>query len=506
MPAMDSDPRQALDALAQRAERRLRGWAWRRALEAATPAFFPAALALPLVVLATALLGFAGASPRWPFGVLASVCLALAAPVLAVLAVALARFLRHRAPRQVCLALYDHGRGLRDRLQTADEFAAADGGFERAAVEDAAPYAARALAAEAPPATPAPAKWSASRWPLGVAGAAALALGLLLDGRALALGDDPLAAAPEAKPAAEAALPAPAEEPADRQAHRERRRTESRPPTAPAAPTAPVAGEQRRQRPNASPAASQSAASQAEADARAASESQAQVGASGASGQGASERREPPDARQAARKPRPNRPRDADQDRQDSSTGIADGKGGSSGSRIATSDHPPVAAKTRTDDADNDVEDLAEEEEDEEQKAGSSHRPMVNNRKAPVDRTLTPSANSDQERDDLNGRGGPGGLKKTRGVAAMLLGVPAPDHLRGKPNPGRVKVQRERAEPEEKHEGLADAAPRGARDEAFGAIAHPNLAPWMQDVVRGYFLARNNGGRHDSAQQPPEEP
>ena len=483
-----------LDALAAKAARQLRGWAWRRALERALPALFPAALAAPVAMLLFAAAHALGAPARWPLGALASIAIALALPALAVAARALWLLTTGAVGRERRLALYDHHLRLCDRLQTADEFLrlGANGGFARAAVEDAAAYAAKALTAAPPPVTPAAPKWSAEHWPLGVLAAVALAAALLLDGRAFALGRDaakppPLATAAIANPSE----PAPAEEPAGRDAD-ERRPASEPPATANRGAAVGVFPDARPpQRSQAAPAGSRSPSDEAEADARAGNDSQATAATSGPTGTGAAKRPDTPNATTAKRqRPRPPKPA-IEREREGATSGVATGKGNSAGSQIASSDHPAAENRTRADDADDDVEDLAEEEEDEEQKAASSHRPALNNRKAPVDRSLSPSANSDQERDDLNGRGGPGGLKKTRGVAAMLLGVPAPDHLRGKANPGRMKVRRERAEPEEKNAGLAAAAARGERQHPIGTIAHPQLQPWMQDLVRDYFLARN---------------
>ena len=65
----------------------------------------------------------------------------------------------------------------------------------------------------------------------------------------------------------------------------------------------------------------------------------------------------------------------------------------------------------------------------------------------------------------------------------------SPDHLRGKSNPGRIKVERERADPEPKTSLAADATDRSSRRESIGYLPHLALAPWMQDTIRGYFLA-----------------
>ena len=490
------DPRAQLDVLVVRATRQLRGWAWRRALEEAAPILFPGALVVPAVMLPAAVAHALGAPAWWPFGALPSIALALSAPLLAVATRALWLISERRTERARCLALYDYRLRLRDRLQTADELLrrGATGGFARAAIEDAAAAIAQALTAPPPAVTPAPPKWSMTRWPLGAIAAAAMLAALFINGRALALAGN-TAKPPVAAPAATATTPP--EEPTRRgtDQHRDELDLPSAASLAAATRLAPSA--RRVERSQAAPAGSRASGSQADADARGGNDSQAGAAAGGAAGASGTE---PPDKpKVAGDKPRRTRAPQREAVRQpvDATSGVAAGKGGSSGSQVAASHHPAAANRADADDVDNDVKDLAEEEEDEAQQAASSHRPMLNNRKAPVDRSLMPAATSDRERDELNGRGRPGGLKKTRGVAAMLLGVPAPDHLRGNANPGRMKVRRERSEPEAKHVGLANAAARGARQTPFGAIAHPRLRPWMQDMVRDYFLARN---------QPPSPP
>ena len=216
---------------------------------------------------------------------------------------------------------------------------------------------------------------------------------------------------------------------------------------------------------------------------------QAGKAAAGASGEGSSKKEEPRERPAKPRRENPSRPEEAKEEEPETSKGVSGGTGRSSGSRTSSSDQPPADDKARNDEAEGDATDDAEEEEDEEQKGASTSKPMLNNRKAAVDRSLSPSGLSDRENDQANGRGGPSGLKKTRGVAAMLLGVPMPDHLRGKSNPGRIKVERERADPEPKTSLAADATNRGSRQESIGYLPHLALAPWMQDTVRDYFLA-----------------
>jgi hypothetical protein len=78
-------------------------------------------------------------------------------------------------------------------------------------------------------------------------------------------------------------------------------------------------------------------------------------------------------------------------------------------------------------------------------------------------------------------------LKKSRGVASMILGVPVPDEVRGLPNPGLVRTLQKKIAPQAQPVAAADAQDRGARTGALGNLEHPSLQPWMKDLVRDYF-------------------
>ena len=168
---------------------------------------------------------------------------------------------------------------------------------------------------------------------------------------------------------------------------------------------------------------------------------------------------------------------------------VASGSGSSRGQNTATSMMDEIAQKsTRNFDSD-DLDQEAEDEEDEEQEAGNSARALFNKRKAPADRELGISGVSNEENEDANGRGGPGGLKKTRGVAAMLLGVPMPDQLKGQTNPGRIKVERTRSKAKERDVALNAQESRGERDESLGPVPNPPMQAFEREAVRNYFLA-----------------
>ena len=479
-----------LDRIARRAQGAMRPWAWRQAAERGAEVLAPTATAVPLLVLAASVWGLFSGRSWWSLGVAPTIALAIALPLASMLVATVLAYLRHPPSRAMRLAFHDHRLGLRDRLQAADFFlrAEAPSGFAQAAIEDAAGFAQRALAAELPKLQW---RWPALRpgpWPLGVLALVALVIGLLLRGQSLALGDSAEDAGAGEVDNPVAAAPA-AEQPDEEPAHRENQRS---PPPRPAPRPSELfafAADAGGERPPLGMGALPADFEPSETRAANAQASQAGLAAAGASSQSADQAPRP--KRERTRKPAGKRRKPTEMRREESaSSGVAGGSGTSAGSRLAASDHPAADNKARSDESQDDVEDDAEDEEDEEQKAAATRKPMLNNQKAPVDRSLTPAGIGDQERDDLNGRSGPGGLKKTRGVAAMLLGVPMPDHLRGKPNPGRVKVRRERSAPEEKAVQAVPAAARGRRDEAFGDINHMRLPPRARSTVRDYFLAQ----------------
>lgn len=498
MPASPASDRlqDQLNRLAAQGARRLKRWVLRCACDRYLKLLFPAALCVSGAILLAELLDTAAGTSLWPFGLAVTVLVALALPVLAVAGCVLFDFARHRIDRRMCLALYDRDLGLKDRLQAADQYLSkADrSDFEQAAVEDARGYAQTALDRKLPPVAIRPPDWIPPHRRLGALAvvllAAALWTGQYSDSQASA-GETLVAEAVPGDLRRDSdltqVLPDPLQpRPASLAA---RRNTEVEVPES-GAESRPGEMEARefsaqRQSDNRSAAGS---------DAR--RSNRARQAQSGASGQRA-EKQEQDESEPRKNEPREQKPRDPPKEEEDQpkeSAGLKGGKGEMSGGRMAASDHAAAQDKTQQPEPEGDS-DYGDEEEDEEQKAGSASKPLISQRKAPVNRSLTPSADSDQERDDLNGRGGPSGLKKTRGVAAMLLGVPLPDYLQGKVNPGRMKIQSEQGRAEEHQADPAQARERPARDAAVGHTLHREIPPLGRDVVRNYFLAqRTNGG------------
>ena len=486
-----------LNRLAAQGAKRLKLWVLRCACDRYLRLLLPTAVSVSGAILLAELVGAAAGVRLWGFGMVGTVLVALALPVLVVAGCVLVEFARHRVDRRMCLALYDRDLNIKDRLQAADEYLAKAerSDFEAAAVEDARRYASAALQRSLPPLDIRPPGWLPPHRKLGALALALLAAALWIGQQSVSDLSAGEALVAEAASGDVRQLPAPAQvlpdPPQPRSTALEVRRNAR--VEAPKAEAQSSPGEletrqlsSQRQANNRSAAGSEARRS-----------NQARQAQSGASGQRA-EMQEQDENESETREQRPRKPAKppAEPEQQPKeSAGLKGGKGGMSGGRMTASDHAAAQDKTRQPEPEGDA-DFGDDEEDEEQKAGSASKPLISQRKAPVNRSLTPSADSDEERDDQNGRGGPSGLKKTRGVAAMLLGVPLPDYLQGKVNPGRMKIQSEQGRAEERQADPALAQERPARDAAVGHTLHREIPPLSRDVVRNYFLAqRTNGGQ-----------
>ena len=118
-------------------------------------------------------------------------------------------------------------------------------------------------------------------------------------------------------------------------------------------------------------------------------------------------------------------------------------------------------------------------------------QPSLRDRRPPPSRDLGLSQPGDQPG---KGRGGPTPPKKDRGTAALILGLPLPDTIKGLPNPGTSRVEQERTSP---REAPAPPAP-GPRPEAGGRTAPPlpgGGAPAEESGVVERYFRRLRGAR-----------
>ncbi len=171
----------------------------------------------------------------------------------------------------------------------------------------------------------------------------------------------------------------------------------------------------------------------------------------------------------------------------DDKSGATAGRGSSSGSS-----RNPAASEWSSKDrvAESEEQEFEEEEdvddEDSESEARGGLQPNLRDRRPPTNRDLSIGFGN-RSNPDANGRGGPGQRKKSRGVASLVLGVPIPDHVKGQPNPGRVKITQERVRPQREASEPADAQDRPKRDRAPELLSRRTLLPWMRQVLKNYF-------------------
>ena len=490
--------RSELNRLAAIGAKNLRRLALKEALEASWRLLFSSSLVVPSLLLGSAVLGFALPALVWPFPILWTLVGFLVLPLIVVASVTLVRYARTRVDRHLSLARFDQALGLKDRLVSADEYLTRSprDDFEQAAIEDAQPVVASAFEVQLEQPRIKPPNLSAREWQLGALSVPLLLLGVWLLGvTAPQVPHSQVLSAQAGLVADVAASPASQDESNLAQPEEEIGvpPLEAAPPNTKRETPVGEQFEQLAQDSGSPPSRSVSATSDASTTSRAPNPStQASAGPSGKTGSDAGQResakrRPPENQREQQRKP---------EEEPQPASGLKGGKGTSAGMKTASSELPSSEDKSQPDGLDADAETDAEEE-DEEQEAASASRPLINQRKAPVNRSLTPSTDANQENPDANGRGGPSGLKKTRGVAAMLLGVPLPDYLAAKANPGRIKVQRNSSEAEEKHVDQVPAEARDARDASFGGRAYQSMPPWARTLVRDYFLRQREG--HNSS-------
>ena len=175
---------------------------------------------------------------------------------------------------------------------------------------------------------------------------------------------------------------------------------------------------------------------------------------------------------------------------EDEQSGATAGKGSSKGSNKnpTASDWKSRDQVTDVDDQEvEDDEDTDEDEEEQENRGGV--QPSLRDRRPPVSRDLQIGFGN-RPNPDANGRGGPSEQKKSRGVASLVLGVPIPDRIKGRPGPGPTKITQERIEPEAEESTPVDATARRAREVPLDAPTALALDASIRTLVRDWFLAK----------------
>lgn len=496
-----------LDQLARRGSQYLRRFAFKEAMEKAWGIVGLIALLFPLIYAGFQVYELATNTNVWPLGIFQSIGLAILIPLTFLAIWALIGFLFGGINRQTSLALFDRELRLKDRLQAADEFInkGTISAFETAAVEDAVPHAEKALQTKLGKIEIARPAMQSLNWRDAVTALVLLAVGVA----AHALVFEPKEPDPDdlvnqitmiAEDEAELQLPTYGEDTAQTPEVPDREN-----PPAQEHPQVNLKKSEDTLSSDSVVTETQEATSvptesmQSGLSGQSSKENQPGQAASSISGMGDPDKKpEQEDGGKKSGKRQDAKKKESKKnDKDDTASGLAGGKGTGSGHQSASSEMLEQNFRSDTADTDDDVDQESDDEEDEEQEAANAGKPMLNQKKAPVDRRLSPSGIGTEENENNNGRGGAGGRKKTRGVAAMLLGVPMPDKLRSQVNVGRIKVQRERAVPVPNQVSDVESESRGQVDATVGTFARPVMKPWSKDVVKKYFttLRQNNNNK-----------
>lgn len=495
------DLRQHLDGLARRGAGYLRRYALKNAVEKAMGHVHIVALIVPLVFVVLAIAQRATGEQLWILNPILTILLALVVPVLYVLLAALWGFVSKRISRNYALALFDRELGYKDRLQAADEFLNLNSlsDFENAAVADAMPYAEKATDTKLRDIKIAPPAIHTTKWGHGLAAVLFLVAGVLVQFltfnpslEASPVLDEPIALNTiDEMEFEEEVAEAPREPESDIQTPPKNIATDRTGEGAILESTESKSQDSALRRANPSDS-DPSESMQVGLSGGASQDNKAGSSSSSLSGEGDPEKKQqqsdqpPKELEEKEKKERP----DEEEPGDESAKGIAGGKGSGSGRQSSSAEMTENTSRPLENDFDTGVDLESDDEEDEMQEATSAARPMINQRKPPVDRQLSPSGMMGQdENEEANGRGGAGARKKTRGVAAMLLGVPMPDQLRSQVSPGRVKIQRERSVPNPSQVASVESKDRGSMDESIGKVASHELKPWMRNVVSNYFTS-----------------
>lgn len=205
--------------------------------------------------------------------------------------------------------------------------------------------------------------------------------------------------------------------------------------------------------------------------------------------------------KKAKRKPKKKRPAtpETETKKQDTKkeTGTTAGRGAAGGSNKNPTPSQWSSKDQVTSEDEEDLEDDAEvDDEFDNSDSRGGLQPAIRDRRPPVNRDLGIGFGN-QKNPDANGRGGPSEQKKSRGVASLVLGVPIPDHIKGKPNPGKTKITQERVEPATENAAKENAEKRRTRTSPMGTWSDIQLSPAMRRLVRDYFLNRQQTANGD---------
>lgn len=180
------------------------------------------------------------------------------------------------------------------------------------------------------------------------------------------------------------------------------------------------------------------------------------------------------------------RPKPAGEEKQGGSISASGSSG--AGSMQSSQNEWSSKVKAKADDSDDFQADEAADEDMDPDKQRLGVQPALKSRSARISRELSLMMGLDPSNQQKRGRGGPGGQKKSRGTATMIMGVPVPGFLRGRLLAGPTKSTQEEVEPSPRDGEFAAAfdfpatLPEEDAQERFRAPAP------MGDSARDYLI------------------
>lgn len=180
------------------------------------------------------------------------------------------------------------------------------------------------------------------------------------------------------------------------------------------------------------------------------------------------------------------RPKDERTTESGDSSGVIRGRGASTsrGTAVDSEGHTSGLG-TGIDASEDDRDDASDDPPDAEEQGGGVRLSLRDRRPSPS-RGLGISG---PKGPPGSGRGGPSPAKKSRGTASLLLGVPMPDHVPGKPQAGPMRTTRESVDPSPQE--LETTAAPGAipRHDDEAPVPTPSIA-WPDAGFVSRFLER----------------
>jgi hypothetical protein len=162
------------------------------------------------------------------------------------------------------------------------------------------------------------------------------------------------------------------------------------------------------------------------------------------------------------------------------------------GSMQTAQSESPNDVKAKSDDNDDFQDEEEPDEEIDPDKKRLGVQPALKNRSSKVSRELSLMTGLTISNKQNRGRGGPGGQKKSRGTATMIMGVPIPGFVRGRLLPGSTRTMQEEIEPSpaEGSHAAATALPQANPEENPQERYHPAVN--NSERARDYLIQSHN--------------